>query len=89
MSAEKIPILKEKMSGEHKYCSYLLAYFKAKGLNAGDAWIAHEYQKWISNKHKQFMELIRSPCCLGYNEKQRAQFELFILQENEQRSCAK
>lgn len=81
MAAVKIPILEEKMHGKHKYCSYLLAYFHAKGLKAGGTWIAYEHQEWIEEKHEEFRKLIHSPCCLGYNEKERAMFEKFITKE--------
>lgn len=82
MAAEKVLILGIKMHGKHQYCSYVRAYFKAKGLNVGDTWVVHEYQEWITQKHEQFRQIIHSPCCLGYNQEQKKEFEKFILQEN-------
>jgi len=81
MAAVRIPILEENMHGKKKYCTYLMAYLKSKGLAVGDTWIAYEYMEWITDKHEKFRELIHSPCFLGYNEEQQKQFEKFILEE--------
>ena len=77
----RIPILADRLSGKYRYCTTVMAYFKANGLGAGDTWIAHEYMEWIDTKHEEFRKLISSPCCDGYNAEQRAAFEEFIFEE--------
>ena len=38
---------------------YLSAYFKAKNLNPGDAWVSLEYMTWIEAKHDAFWRRFR------------------------------
>ena len=68
----------------HITCSYVRAYFKAKGLRVGDYWIAHEYMAWIGQKHHDFQTKVikRTEFGLfGYSETERKLFEEYIFRD--------
>lgn len=78
-NAPRIPITDDNLTGPEPLCSYVRAYFEARGLGVGDTWVAHEYINWISDKHDQFSrEVLKEPRYCGYTPHERAAFERFI-----------
>lgn len=82
-NAEKIIITHDSIDENyiHKYCSYVRAYFKHKGLKAGDYWIATDYMRWIGDKHLEFRTEVLKRTELGlfgYSTKEKEMFEDFI-----------
>jgi len=79
MSAPVTIITEDNLSGPDPVCSYVQAYFEAKGLVVGDTWKAFEYINWISDMHDQFArEVLKEPRYCGYTPHERAAFERFI-----------
>ena len=57
---------------------YLSAYFKAKNLNPGDAWVSLEYMTWIEAKHDAFWRRFRTPSYVECSEKEQKLFMAFL-----------
>lgn len=57
---------------------YLLAYFKAKGLDIGDKWIAADYITWIDGKHDEFRGIHHLPSHIELNGEEQQRFITFL-----------
>ncbi len=85
-NAEKIFITASSLDETNplRTCSYVRAYFKAKGLKVGDYWIAHEYMAWIGKMHHEFQTKILNRTefgLFGYSKNERQRFEEYIFSQ--------
>jgi hypothetical protein len=81
-------IIKEAdLTGCHRKCTYILAYFRSRKLSVGDKWSYAEYMEWIDSQHKNFREENNIPTEVsywqGHNDDIYRQFLQYIGYEHE------